>query len=187
MTADAEKSAARHRAKVLRDTLNLPHAPAQLAGWAGGLHPLTGGGPVAGFFPFGSEIDVRPLMTALHDLGCALALPVIVGREKPLEFRQWTLSDPLHPGPMGILQPGPDAPILRPALVLTPLLAFDRQGWRLGYGGGYYDRTLTQLGQIPPVVAVGVAFSGQEIAEVPHQPHDRRLDFVATELELIRI
>lgn len=184
---DPQKALARRQAKQLRDGLNCPDAPLGLAARGDAVFALNPGGAVAGFFPFGSELDVRPLMFRLHDLGCALALPVIVGKDLPLEFRLWLPADVLIPGPMGILQPGPAAPVIRPALVLAPLLAFDRQGWRLGYGGGYYDRTLAALGANPPVIAVGIAFAAQEVDHVPHDSHDQPLDYVATETELIKI
>ena len=184
---DPQKALARRQAKHLRDTLNCPDAPLRIAAWADALYALGGGGPVAGFFPFGSELDVRPLMFRLHDLGCALALPVIMGKDLPLEFRLWLPSHTLIPGPMGILQPGPDASVIRPALILAPLLAFDRQGWRLGYGGGFYDRTLAALGDDPPVITVGIAFGAQEVDHVPHNSLDQPLGYVATETELIKI
>ena len=187
MMLDQQKALARQRAKRLRKDLNLPQAPQALARWADDLYRLGQGGPVAGYAPFGSELDVGPLMLRLQSMGCDLALPLIVAPHQPLEFHLWQGGDPLQAGPLGIFQPAPHSPIIRPALVLAPLLAFDRQGWRLGYGGGYYDRTLDALGTVPPVTVVGIAFAAQEMDCVPHQPHDHPVDYVATETELIRI
>ncbi len=139
---------------------------------------------VAGYWPMGDEIDPRPLMAHLAAAGCRLALPVVTARGQKLEFRAWRQGDPLVPGPHGTRHPAAAAHPVVPALLLVPLLAFDRDGFRLGYGGGYYDRTLDALAatdQMDKIRAIGMAFVAQEVAEVPHDRHDRRLDAVATE------
>ncbi len=140
---------------------------------------------VSGFWPIRSEIDPRPLMKALEQHGARLALPVIGPRDAPLTFRAWTDDALLKPGPLGISQPPPDAEQLTPDIVLVPLAAFDRSGHRIGYGAGLYDRTLTQLRALKPIVAIGIAFALQEIVQVPATAHDARLDFMLTDIETI--
>ncbi|MBF0335111.1 MAG: 5-formyltetrahydrofolate cyclo-ligase [Alphaproteobacteria bacterium] len=138
-------------------------------------------GAVAGYWPIGDELDIRPLLTALAEAKCEVALPAVAGRGMPLEFRPWTPGQPLEAGAHGTRHPPADAGRVRPALLLVPLLAFDREGWRLGYGGGYYDRSLSMLRQSGRVIAVGVGFAAQEVGRVPHDDHDQRLDAVLTE------
>jgi 5-formyltetrahydrofolate cyclo-ligase len=142
--------------------------------------PPPSGALVSAFWPMGPEIDVKPLLHALHARGQALCLPVTTKRGQPLRFRRWSPGDPLAHGPMGTRQPtaGDEA---TPDWLLVPLLAFDRAGRRLGYGGGYYDRTLAAL---PGATALGVAYAAQEMQDppgVPAGPTDVRLARVATE------
>jgi 5-formyltetrahydrofolate cyclo-ligase len=140
---------------------------------------------VSGFSSIGSEINPLPLMRRLADRGARLALPVVVGRGRPLVLRAWAFGEPLGKGQWGIREPRPDAPEVDPDVVLTPLAAFDRAGHRIGYGAGYYDLTLTGLRARKPVIAVGLAYAAQEIAAVPATARDARLDLVLTEREVI--
>lgn len=140
--------------------------------------PPPPGAVVAGFWPMGAEIDIRPLLRALHGRGHRIALPVTPKRGHPLHFRQWQPGDTLARGPLGTSQPGPEALPLTPDWLLVPLLAFDRAGHRLGYGGGYYDRTLAGL---PGAIALGVAYACQEVDEVPVGEDDAPLAAIATE------
>jgi len=140
---------------------------------------------VSGFMPLKSEISPIPLMRKLADAGARLALPVVAGRGKPLVMRVFAFGQPLIAGVWGIREPGPDAPEVLPDIVLAPLLAFDRSGYRVGYGAGYYDMTITALRAQKPTVAVGIAFAAQEIAAVPRTARDARLDLVLTEREVI--
>jgi 5-formyltetrahydrofolate cyclo-ligase len=126
-------------------------------------------------------------MADLAAQGHALCLPVVQGRGKPLLFRAWRRGDALVRGSLGIPAPGPEAAPLVPGLLLVPLLAFDREGFRLGHGAGYYDMTLAGLRAAGPVLAVGIAYAGQEVARVPREVHDQSLDWVITESEAIRI
>jgi 5-formyltetrahydrofolate cyclo-ligase len=140
---------------------------------------------VAGYSPINSELDPFPLMQALAGKGATLALPVVIAREHALIFRQWEPDEGLVRGPFGIFQPSSDADEVDPDIVLVPLAAFDRAGHRIGYGRGYYDRTLQDLRAIKKITVIGVAFAVQEIETVPRLPHDEQLDCVLTERELI--
>lgn len=136
---------------------------------------------VSGFWPINEEIDIRPLMIELHNQGCQLALPVVQGKGRPLLFRAWRPGDSLEAGVFGTLQPSARRETLEPEALLVPLLACDKDGWRLGYGGGFYDRTLAGLRAKRKVTAVGVAFNAQLIPDVPHGPDDQRLDWLLTD------
>jgi 5-formyltetrahydrofolate cyclo-ligase len=143
------------------------------------------GAIVSGFWPMRSEIDPRPLMRRLEAAGAQLALPAVQGRGKPLAMRAWAFGAQLGRGVWGIREPLPEAPSVLPDILLVPLAAFDRRGHRIGYGAGYYDMTIAGLRAKKPVLAVGLAFAVQEIAEVPAEDHDARLDLVLTERETI--
>lgn len=140
------------------------------------------GAAIGAFWPMAAEIDIRPLLEALHARGHAMLLPETPARGNPLIFRYW------HPGMAMVTErfgtSRPTGAIATPDWLLVPLLAFDRAGRRLGYGGGYYDRTLAGLAG---AVAVGVGWAAQEMAEVPAGPHDARLDAIATEREVVRV
>jgi 5-formyltetrahydrofolate cyclo-ligase len=133
------------------------------------------------FWPIKEEIDIRPLMIELHNTGCELALPVVQGKGQPLLFRAWRPGDPLEQGVFGTLQPSPKRETLEPDALIVPLLACDEDGWRLGYGGGFYDRTLKGLRDRKRVTAVGVGFNAQLVDDVPHGPDDERLDWLLTD------
>jgi 5-formyltetrahydrofolate cyclo-ligase len=142
---------------------------------------------VAGYWPIGAEIDVRPLLVAICASGRRCALPVVDGQGKPLLFRGWKPGDPLVSAGFGTSVPSVDSPVRMPTVLLVPLLAFDSRGFRLGYGGGYYDRTIAGLRRAGrPVLAIGAAFARQEIERVPVEEFDQRLDGVATENGLRR-
>ena len=137
---------------------------------------------VSGFWPMKEELDIRPLMIELFNEGCQLALPVVVGKGKPLIFRAWRPGDALEQGVFGTLHPSPRREEVEPDALIVPLLACDQDGWRLGYGGGFYDRTLRGLRRRKAVTAMGVAFDAQLLPEVvPHGPDDERLDWLLTD------
>jgi 5-formyltetrahydrofolate cyclo-ligase len=140
---------------------------------------------VSGFSAIGSEINPLPLMRRLADRGARLALPVVIGRGRPLALRAWAFGEPLAKGVWGIREPRPDAAQVDPDILLVPLAAFDRTGHRIGYGAGYYDLTLAGLRAQKPIVAVGLAYAAQEITAVPATARDARLDLVLTEREVI--
>ena len=137
---------------------------------------------VSGFWPMQEELDIRPLMIELHNEGCQLALPVVVGKRQPLVFRAWRPGDPLEQGVFNTLHPSPRRETVEPEALIVPLLACDRDGWRLGYGGGFYDCTLRDLRRRHKATAVGVAFDDQFLPEeVPHGPDDEKLDWLLTD------
>jgi len=143
---------------------------------------------VAGYLPFRGELDVRPAMQALADKGHILCLPVIEEADKPLYFRRWRLDEALEDGRYGIAVPPAGALVFRPDVVIVPLVAFDRKGRRLGYGAGYYDRTIDRLRQLEPsVLVIGVAYSQQEVEALPVGRHDQAMDVIVTEKETLRV
>ena len=143
--------------------------------------PFTVPTIVSGFWPIRDELDIRPLLMELHYEGCQLALPVVVEKRKPLTFRAWRPGDALEPGVYGTLQPSEKREVVDPDVLICPLLACDENGWRLGYGGGFYDRTLAALRLRKRVFAMGVAFDDQLVPDVPHGPDDARLDWLLTD------
>ena len=140
---------------------------------------LTSGQMVAAYWPIRDELDVKPVLTRLMDDGQPVCLPVVVGDGLPLELRLWQPGAALYPSGFGTLAPDELAPIVEPDMILMPLLGFDKHGTRLGYGGGYYDRTLTRLTKKPKLV--GFAFALQEFDHIPRDNHDVPLDAVVTE------
>jgi 5-formyltetrahydrofolate cyclo-ligase len=184
---EESKRALRRAATLRRDALPAEARARAAEAVASRAFPLSivPGIIVSGFSPLKTEINPLPLMRKLADAGAELALPVVAGRGKPLIMRAWKVGDTLASGQWGIREPMPDAPEVAPDILLVPLLAFDRQGNRIGYGAGYYDMTIAALRARKPVVAVGVAYAAQEIDAVPVTPRDARLDLVLTEHEVI--
>ena len=133
---------------------------------------------ISGFSSLPEEFRAWPLLRRLHAEGQPLAMPVMQGKDLPLLFRAWAPGDAMDRVVWGIAEPKSDKPPLEPDIVLAPLLAFDALGWRLGYGGGYYDRTLRALRAHKPIVAVGLAYDEQQVDAVPHLDYDERLDWV---------
>ncbi|MEX0970166.1 MAG: 5-formyltetrahydrofolate cyclo-ligase [Paracoccaceae bacterium] len=135
---------------------------------------------ISAYLPIRSEIDPRPAMEALHERGHSLCLPVIQGKGQALRFRAWQLGCALEDGPFGAAVPASGA-WLAPDILLCPLVAFDAAFYRMGYGGGFYDRSLHALRAAKPVLAIGLAYEGQRMPALPHDAHDQPLDAVATE------
>ena len=139
------------------------------------------GSTISAFWPFRTELDVRPLINHLYGLGYTIALPEIDSKNKPLIFREWNPRQNLIEDNYGVMCLPKTAAIKTPDWLLVPLLAFDKNGFRLGYGGGFYDRTLAGIragGQA--VTAIGIAFDGQQVPSVPTGPYDMPLDGVLT-------
>lgn len=180
-----QKRDARQAARARRAACH--QADGGIAGPAVAAHLLTllaeWGRPVtvAGYWPKGDELDLVPALEALAGAGHSTCLPVVAGVAWPLIFRLWRPGHPLVPGAFRIMEPMGDAPLAQPDILLVPLLAFDAAGWRLGYGGGFYDRTLAVIRDAAPVIAIGVGYAGQAMDSVPHDAYDQRLDGLVTE------
>ncbi len=177
----AEAKRAARAAALARRAGSDPALGAALARHVLADMPPPAGAKVSGFWPMGDEIDIRPLLHALHERGHAVLLPHTPRLGNPLIFRHWHPDIAMIPERFGTFRP--DGEIGVPDWLFVPLLAFDRAGRRLGYGGGFYDRTLAGL---PGAVAVGCAYAAQEADEVPADGLDMRLDAVATEESVIR-
>lgn len=139
---------------------------------------------VAGYVAMGSEADPHCLLAAAHDAGCTIALPHVLSKAQPMRFLHHDWGAPLHKGAFGLLQPDAHAPPVRPDLVLIPMVAFDREGNRLGQGAGHYDRALSIL---PHAIRIGLAWSCQEVSALPADPWDEPLHAICTEKEWIAL
>jgi 5-formyltetrahydrofolate cyclo-ligase len=182
MKSDLRRAALERRAAVPQDVREAFAARAAREGLA--LAQWRGSRVAVAYWPIRGEADPLPLLAALAEAKIETALPVVAGRGKPLIFRAWRRGDPLIDSPLGLREPTPDSPAAEPDLLFVPLAAFDRAGHRLGYGAGYYDATLAGLRAKRPL-AVGLAFSTQEVERIPAEPHDHPLAFVITERETI--
>ena len=145
--------------------------------------PLSQRMVIAAYWPMEAEIDCRPLLARLAEVGHDLALPVVMAPGQPLVFRSWSIGDDLEAGSLGTSTPTSDASEVVPDMILAPLVAFDGACRRLGRGGGYYDRTFAALKQSSRerVVSVGLAFEAQLVDQVPQAPYDQAVDHVITE------
>ncbi|HTM78713.1 MAG TPA: 5-formyltetrahydrofolate cyclo-ligase, partial [Devosia sp.] len=140
---------------------------------------LAQGEVVAAYWRIRDELDCQPILVRLMDSLQPVVLPVVLGPEEPLEMRLWEQGAALYPSGFGTLAPAELAPQAAPDVVLMPLLGFDHMGTRLGYGGGYYDRTLARMAHRPRLI--GLAFSAQEVDAIPRESHDIPLDAIVTE------
>lgn len=176
------KAALRNRARAARASLD--HGERADAAVAAAQHffnavPLQAGDVVAAYWRIRDELDCQPILVKLMDSNQKVVLPVVVGPEQPLDLRVWEPGASLYESGFGTLAPSELAPRAEPDIVLMPLLGFDARGTRLGYGGGYYDRTLARLSKKPRLV--GLAFAAQELDRIPREPHDVPLDMIVTE------
>ena len=135
-------------------------------------------GVIANYYPINNEVIIR---LAKHKI----ALPTISHLQKQLKFRLWQENDRLEKGQFGIMQPLETAQETLPDVIIVPIVAFDRKLNRIGYGGGYYDTTIAILRKTTPIIAIGVAFSCQEVKEIITEPFDQKLDIIITEKEII--
>jgi 5-formyltetrahydrofolate cyclo-ligase len=172
------------RAKRSVDIQKNPNASSRLASLLTADLKVEEGWVVSAYHPFRDEMDPGPAMEKLRALGARTALPVLTKKGEPLMFRLWEPGDPMILNGMGIMEPLDTAPLTDPDMLLVPLLAFDRAHNRLGYGGGFYDRTLAGLRVRKTILAIGIGYACQEVPEVPTEPWDGRLDRIATEAHL---
>ncbi len=187
---DAAKTSLRVDMTGRRKALNIDERGAgavSLAQTGIGFAGPTMGAVVSGYAAIGEELDPLPLLKRLAGEGYRVVLPVIVQQGAPLKFRQWEPGTPLQPGSFSVPVPGEDAPVLRPEILLVPLLAFDAEGFRLGYGAGFYDRTLAGLRARGRITAIGIAFDEQRLEAVPKDAYDEQLDWVLTPSGPVRI
>ena len=177
-----DKKPLRARMRAGRDLFVWEHPGVQLAGGDWFAERLTPGTLVASYQPIGGEADPAPLVAAAVAKGCALALPHVTSRAEPIRFLRWDPSLPLKSGPFGLRQPAADLTQVAPEVILTPLVAFDRQLNRLGQGAGHYDRAFAAH---PAAWRVGVAWSMQQVEALAADPWDVPLHAIVTELGVI--
>ena len=183
MTLDDLKAAARKAAFARRKAahgLNLPGTAGRLSEVLAGYR----GVPMAGYMPIRTEIDPLPAMAEAVAHG-PVGVPVIAGAGLPLDFSRWTPDGPLREGPFGAQVPQVDD-FFEPEILIVPLVAFSRDGGRLGYGGGFYDRTLERLRAKRATLAIGFAYAAQEAAVLPLEPTDQTLDMIVTEQGILK-
>jgi 5-formyltetrahydrofolate cyclo-ligase len=184
MNVADEKAAVRADATARRDAAHArlkDTAPAKLAENFLAHFALPKNAIVSGYWPGRSEFDLRPLMAELAARGHGIALPVVVARGSPLRFRRWRPGDALEIRAFELQEPRADAPELAPSVLLVPYLAVDREGYRIGYGAGYYDLTLAALRAQGRVLAIGVGYADQSVERLPRESFDEPLDALATE------
>lgn len=140
---------------------------------------------VSAYWPIRSEVDPRTIFPLIREKRARIALPRIQGGA--MHFHRWEDGDKLEKGDFGLLQPAADAPLLEPDILLTPLSVCDTSGGRIGYGKGYYDRSISRIESQKAVTVIGLAFSVQLVDHVPQESHDRKLDFLVTEKGCIAI
>ena len=142
---------------------------------------------VAGFYPIQTEVDCLFILKALNAIQCRCALPIIASKNQHLAFKEWDMVEELKDGTFGTREPSSELLYVMPDIILVPLLAFDEKGYRLGYGGGYYDRTLEVYREKGHAfTAIGVAFDGQKSDHVPVAKYDQPLDIIVTEKKVYR-
>ncbi|MEM7471516.1 MAG: 5-formyltetrahydrofolate cyclo-ligase [Pseudomonadota bacterium] len=178
-----QKKAARKAAFARRKAARSAEADAQAVAQLISVLMPHKGQPMAGYMPIQTEVDPRPAMAALQAFG-PVGVPVIEGEGQPLRFKAWSPEADMIDGPFGAKIPAEGAWVT-PQVVIVPLVAFTRDGHRLGYGGGFYDRTLEGLRASGPVTAIGYAYAGQEAGALPMEPTDQPLDLIVTNQGII--
>ena len=183
MMISARKQAMREEALARRQALRAaaPDAAWRMARNFIAAIPVPPSAIVSAFVAIGDETDPAPLIDLLRKEGHAIALPRVVRKGEKLVFHLYEKGAALAPGVFGLSQPAKDWPEAIPDVLVVPLLAFDARGNRLGYGAGFYDRTLAALRASRNILAVGFAFAGQEVPDVPHRESDEPLDWIVTE------
>ncbi len=186
---DAAKAALRERMAALRDGLEIDDRlewDAAIAERVAELEEFGGPGPLGAYWPWKSEVDPRAILEAADGRGMACALPSFDEKGEVI-FRAWKPWQPVMPVGLGMLGPAAEQPLVEPAILIVPMLAFDRSCARIGWGKGHYDRVIARLLGTGRLLTIGVAYAAQEAdGAVPTAPHDRRLDIIVTEREVIR-
>lgn len=183
VTSPADAKMSLRRAMLeRRSAAHLTHGPAAAQALSAVLIAELDpkGKKIAGYWPLGDEIDCRPALEALSHAGALVALPVVAGQGQVLIFRAWRPGDALERGPFGTMHPAARSPVVHPQILLVPLIAFDLEGGRLGYGAGYYDRTIAGFRAQGQVTSIGLAYDVQRVDAVPVDAHDQPLDAVVT-------
>ncbi len=147
--------------------------------------PITKSDKIAGYFPVNNELDIMLLLEILSDQKNIIALPCVNEDTKHLTFREYKIGDQLYKNKFGILEPGKYSHIIMPDIVIVPLVAFDEDCYRIGYGGGYYDKTISILHENIEIISIGVGYDFQKIKKLPRESHDIPLDCIITEKEII--
>jgi 5-formyltetrahydrofolate cyclo-ligase len=183
MNIPALKEAVRKEALERRATLKteVPKLSRALAQNFIAHVPIPPGAIVSAYFAIGDEADPASLIELLRARGHRIVLPRVAGRGKPLNFHLYEQGAQLVPGGFGLSEPARDWPLLDPDVLAVPLLAFDARGYRIGYGAGFYDRTLQRLRASKNIIAASYCFSVQQFPDVPHDENDQRLDWIVTE------
>ncbi len=145
------------------------------------LEHVSGCDRIAGYWPMRDEIDVRPVLQVLAAEGKEVYSPVVETKDEPLIFRRWRPGDVLETSSFDVEEPAADQPAGTPDCLIVPLLAFDKGGYRLGYGGGFYDRTIAALKAAGLCLTIGAAYAGQLMDHLPRESHDQPLDMIVTE------
>jgi 5-formyltetrahydrofolate cyclo-ligase len=186
-TVSDAKAQLRKQARARREELvrAYPDFAAQLASHADAL-AVAPNTVVGAYVALPHEADPHVLLKQLVARGATLAFPRVHAKGQPLVFHHWKPGRELNKGAYGILEPGADWPVAHPRTLLVPLLAFDKTGHRLGYGGGFYDRTIAMLRSTGETRTIGIAYAGQEMDALPHDEHDIALNTVLTENGLRR-
>jgi 5-formyltetrahydrofolate cyclo-ligase len=172
------------RSRLIESRRNLPEAERAVCtdaveGFLEEIFSLLQPGIVSAYWPFNGEIDVRPLMERLRTLGWRTALPVVVGRRLPLEFRSWHTDSVMEVGPFKIHEPRAGE-LLQPDVIVIPLVGFDEENYRLGYGSGYYDITLQAMSSTNPL-SIGVGFELARLETIYPMDLDVPMDIIVTE------
>ena len=183
MTIAASKQEIRARALARRAALKeaVPDLSRKLADNFVTAIPMPANAVVSAYFAIGDEADPTPLLKRLREKGHRIVLPRVTGRGKALDFHLYDETSELVPGGFGLSEPSAQWLKLDPDVLVVPMLAFDPLGYRIGYGAGFYDRTLAKLRASRDVTAVGFAFAEQEFGPLPHDENDERLDWIVTQ------
>jgi len=189
LSVDEQKKAFRvaAKAKRLQAFQDHPQAGVQIAQTISGTVKLPTQSKVSVFWPLAEELDTLPILHALHVAGHQVLLPIMQGAGKPLLFGCWAPGDVLVEAAFKTLEPGPDQARMTPDVMLCPLLAFDRKGYRMGYGGGFYDRSIAHIKAQGELHTIGIAFAAQEVDDIIIDEFDEPLHMIITEQEVIHI